>query len=217
MAALYYQFGSEKPRIYSRILREILEFSADVLLNTLIIIGIIVLVRFVFVSPFEVNGSSMVPNLANKDYILVNKFIYKLSEPKRGDVIVLIPPHNTNTFYVKRIVGLPGEKIEFNNNQVIIHNDEFPTGVALQEYYLPSHIITRLPSGNDEIIEIPHDHYFVMGDNRTASNDSRSWIGNQSGLTPGGTLPRAQIVGKAWMDIYPFEHFGMIPRPDFAF
>ena len=207
---------AQPPRFYSKLLREFLEFTADVLLNTLIIVGIIILVRFIFISPFEVNGSSMVPNLADKDYILVNKFIYRLAEPERGDAIALIPPHNPNTFYVKRVIGLPGEKIEFREGQVIIRNQKYPTGTALDENYLPSGLATRLPSGREQAIDIPAGHYFVMGDNRPASNDSRSWLSNPSGQTPNGALPRGQIVGKAWLDIYPWDHWGVLPEPQYS-
>src|SRR3989338_4914163 len=211
-----FQSQSDKPRFYSKLLREFLEFTADVLLNTLIIIGLIMLLRFIFISPFEVNGSSMVPTLEHKDYILVNKFICRLAEPARGDIVVLIPPHSPNTFYVKRIIGLPQEKLEFKDDQVIVRNKEFPTGIALEEDYLLPSVITRLASDSDKIINIPADHYFVLGDNRSASNDSRSWIINSTGLTPDGSIARKQIVGKAWLNIYPFEHFKKLPDPSYS-
>ena len=205
-----------EPKAKPHILRDILEFVADVALNTLIIIFVIILIRFVVVSPFEINGSSMKPNLDNKEYILVNKLTYRFDEPQRGDIIVLVPPQNPATFYVKRIIGLPGEKVEFSGCDVIIHNEEMPTGVKLDEskYLGEEPPCTRLPSGNNKTVKIPENHYFVMGDNRNSSNDSRSWIEDpgMQRFNKSGALHRQNIIGKVWLRLFPVKNLGIVPH-----
>lgn len=199
---------SSKPEnFFKKTLRATWEFISDILLSTVGVIAVVILIRFVVVSPFQVNGGSMLNNLHDGDYIIVDKLSYDFSEPERGDVIVLIPPTDTSTYYVKRIIGLPGEKIEFNNGQVLIHTDRYPDGFKLKEPYLSEdNRLTYLPNHENRVIEIPADHYFVMGDNRNGSNDSRQW----------GTLHQRNIEGLARLIVLPIKDAEVITGMDYG-
>jgi signal peptidase I len=198
---------SGKKNIFQRGLRATWEFVSDILLSTVGVVAVVILIRFIIVSPFQVNGGSMLDNLHDGDYIIVDKLSYDFSAPQRGDIIVLIPPTDTETYYVKRIIGLPGEKIEFNNGQVLIHNDRYPDGFKLNEPYLSKdNRETYLPNRENRIIEIPKDHYFVMGDNRNGSNDSRQW----------GTLHRHNIEGCARLIVLPIKDTQLLHGVDYG-
>lgn len=162
---------------------------------------IIVPLRVAVAEPFIVSGSSMVPNYHNREYLIINKLTYRFSEPERGDVIVFKYPKNRSQYFIKRIIGLPGEKVEVKNGHVIIYNEEFPDGKVLPEQYLPNENVTFNPFGRDEIVSLGSEEYFVLGDNRQASSDSRSW----------GILPRHDFVGKAWFRVFPLTNLGVLP------
>lgn len=153
-------------------------------------------IRFFVAEPFLVDGASMDPNFATHDYLIVDEITYKFQNPQRGDVVVLRPPLDTNKYFIKRIVGLPGERIVTNKNkQTIIYNKEHPDGFVLDEPYVKfdsSRIADRTLADNE---------YFVMGDNRDVSYDSRSW----------GPLTRDHITGRAILRLYPFENFSVFP------
>lgn len=167
-----------------------------------IVVAFVLMVAFrVFVAePFVVSGSSMVPNFHNKEYLVVDKVSYRLSEPKRGDVIVFRYPKDTSQYFIKRIIGLPGEKVQIDSGKVKLFNSEHPNGTIISEPYLPSNDITF---GKDEIVSMGDNEYFVLGDNRLASSDSRVW----------GILPRHDFVGRAWLRAFPLNEFGFPTFP----
>lgn len=203
--------------------KEILFFSFDVILNALIIIGLVVLLRTYLISPFRVFGPSMCDSLnyidgvcsdRNGEYIIVNKFFYKkfgdfqLLAPKRGDIIVFHPPQNSREFYIKRIIGLPGEKIEIHDGYVYIFNSTYQNGTRLEEPYL-----NETNQGNTFVYrpesvvsyEVPENMYFLLGDNRIKSSDSRFCFGSNGGCSPTDSpyLPFENIEGKAWISLWP--------------
>lgn len=155
---------------------------------------IIVPVRFFVAEPFIVSGHSMDPTFNDKQYLIINKLTYLYDSPKRGEVIVLKNPHNDKEFFIKRIVGLPGDMVYFENGKVFIKNSQNPQGQALNEFYLPKNLIT---TGSPAVIALKSKEYFVLGDNRPASNDSRSW----------GVLPESDIVGKVFIRVLPLSEF----------
>ncbi len=169
---------------------ELIRFSIIVLI---IAIG----VRVFIAQPFIVSGASMVPTFQDKNYLIVDELTYRFSEPARGDVIVFHPPgQQRGVYYIKRIIGLPGETISIVGGKVTITNTEHPTGVTLTEPYLQnisSETLAPKILGASE--------YFVMGDNRPASSDSRVW----------GTLPRDNIVGRALLRLMPLSKIGALP------
>lgn len=160
----------------------------------ILVIALVIIIPFrTFVAePFVVSGSSMQPTFQNHDYLIVNRLAYITGQPQRGDVIVLLYPKDTSQFFIKRIIGLPGDTVEINQGYVTIVNSQYPNGLRLNEPYLTNPDETF---GQPEPVHLGSDEYFVLGDNRTASSDSRVW----------GILPRNDIVGKVWVRIYPFS------------
>ncbi len=170
----------------------------------ILIIALIIIVPFrMFVAePFVVSGSSMLPNFQNHNYLIVDRLSYITGAPKRGDVIVLLYPKDTSQFFIKRIIGLPGDTVELENGYVVIKNSQWPQGQRLAEPYLPDQSETF---GSPDPVVLGSGEYFVLGDNRTASSDSRVW----------GILPRNDIVGRVWVRIYPFSDAGFIKTPTY--
>ncbi len=179
----------------------------------ILVIALVIIIPFrTFVAePFVVSGSSMLPNFHDDDYLIVNRLTYAFGNPQRGDVIVLRFPKDPSQFFIKRVIGLPGEKVCFNQNcdpkaqsdgSVYIFNSQYPQGLKLREPYILAGVETlgqsmQNPLGSDE--------YFVLGDNRTASSDSRVW----------GILPRDLIIGKVWLKVFPFSDFGISRTPTY--
>lgn len=156
------------------------------------------LIRHFLIQPFVVDGSSMEPNFHNQEYILVDKVTYHLRQPQRGDVIVFHPPGETDNF-IKRIIGLPGERVDINGHQVSIN------GKPLDEKYLP----TFSPLAGDGEVNFSEvlqtNQYFVMGDNRDQSKDSREI----------GPIGKERIIGKAWLILYPLKNASVIKEPHY--
>jgi len=139
-----------------------------------------------------INGSSMEPDIHDGQRILINKAIYFFDEPERGEIVVFQPPENrADAPFIKRIIGLPGETVAITDGQVLIN------GSPLHEPY-----IKEPPDYEIDDITVPADSYFVLGDNRNRSNDSHS----------GWTVPRYEIIGKAWVSIWPPPFWGLAPN-----
>ena len=179
-------------------LKEGLLFIKETFTIVIICLVIVVAVRHYLIQPFFVNGKSMEPNFYDGEYLIVDEFSYRfLNKPSRGDVIVFRYPSNPSQFYIKRIIGLPNEKVAIENNQVIIYNGWHPDGVILNEsIYLAPEILTK---SNGLTYELEDDEYFVLGDNRNVSADSRFW----------GELDEDLIIGKAWIRAWPFDRFSV--------
>jgi signal peptidase I len=143
------------------------------------------LVRAYVVQPYRVEMTSMYNTLTPNDLVLVDKVSYKLHPPRRGDVVVFVPPNDPGDKYIKRVIGLPGETIRVMDNKVYID------GKALNEPYLHSPMLSNLP--DTKILE---GYYFVMGDNRSVSLDSRSF----------GSVKLSTLVGRAVFVYWPFNH-----------
>ncbi len=161
----------------------------------IIAIAIVIPIRVFIAQPFIVSGSSMVPTFENGEYLVVDEVSYRLGEPKRGDVVIFKYPNDTTKFFIKRIIGLPNETIDIKGSEVTITNREHPEGLKLDQPYVKN-------AANDKThFELKEDEYFVMGDNRTASSDSRYW----------GAVPRKLIVGRAFLRLLPPSHLGLMP------
>ncbi|MBI4187078.1 MAG: signal peptidase I [Chloroflexi bacterium] len=147
------------------------------------------------VQSFIVVGYSMEPSLHQGQRLLVNKAASFLGEPERGDIIVFHPPDNGRADYIKRVIGLPGESVEIKDGMVYIHKDG--QVLALEEPYVKEH-----PRDNFEGGIIPDGEYFLLGDNRNNSSDSRrGWL-----------VPRRNIIGKAWLSLWPPSEWGLAPN-----
>ncbi|MBI5045911.1 MAG: signal peptidase I [Candidatus Niyogibacteria bacterium] len=169
-------------------------FWRDVIRFTLIAICIVLPIRIFIIQPFIVSGASMHPTFETGDYLIVDEIGYRLQEPTRGEVVIFKYPNDPSKFFIKRIIGLPGETLQSVNGALVI-KDAVGNKQALNEAYLH-----ELPKDTFSIT-LTNDEYFVMGDNRGASFDSRIW----------GALPRHFIVGRAWVRLFPLSEIGVWP------
>lgn len=152
-------------------------------------------VRVFLAQPFVVSGSSMVPTFQDKNYLIVDKVSYKLGDPERDDVIIFRYPKDPTKFFIKRIIGLPNETVDINSSEITVTNEEHKEGFRLVEPYVKNH------SENKTHFELGDNEYFVMGDNRSASSDSRFW----------GAVPRKLIVGRALVRLWPLNEIDTLP------
>ena len=141
----------------------------------------------------------MEPSFQNGDYLIVDEISYRLKDPQRGEVIVFKYPMNPSQRYIKRIIGLPGETIEIHDGKVDVYDQKGVPQVLDELGYLPESITT---SGNTEF-QLSNSEYFVLGDNRDLSSDSRRW----------GSLPRENIIGRVFLRVWPFAALAMIETP----
>lgn len=181
--------SNESPKKETGFLSEILWFA--------FIAFIIVLpIRFFIAQPFIVSGASMEETFHTGEYLIVDQLSYRFHEPKRGDVIVFRYPKDPSKFFIKRIVGVPGDIVEIEGDQVEIMNEEHPEGYVLDEPY-----VEHMTPGTSITEELGENEYFVMGDNRDASSDSRMW----------GVLHRDKIIGQAFLRLFPFTEVEVTP------
>jgi len=159
-------------------------------------------IRYFLFQPFIVSGESMMPNFQNGNYLIVDEISYRFSEPQRGDVVVFNASFIEgyyNQRFIKRIIGLPGETVNITNGEVQITKDN--KKIILDENYLP----TELKTYGDKKITLQQDEYFVLGDNREYSYDSRIW----------GVVPKKDIVGKAILKVLPITDLSGVARPSY--
>ena len=192
MAAQHEQAAGAAPNersAASSLLREVAEV---IVLAVILYVGISFAVQAV-----HVEGLSMYATLDNNDYLIANKIDYKLHAPQRGDIVILRPPTNNSTDFIKRIIGLPGERILIRSGYVYIN------GHKLDEPYLPEQWVndTNWPDSASGTV-LGSDEYFVMGDNRNRSQDSRFF----------GPISRDRIDGKAWFRIWPVGGFDIYKK-----
>lgn len=159
----------------------------------------VLIIRNFLIQPFLVSGASMEPNFSSGDYLLIDEVSYRFRQPERGEVVVFHYPADESTYYIKRIIGLPSERLIIDEGKIMIFNKEHPKGFAVEEDYLP---IGTETSGGEEVI-LKNNEYFVLGDNRNYSFDSRSW----------GSLQKAEIVGLVRLRLWPFNEVMAVERP----
>lgn len=161
---------------------------------------IVLIIAFTwFVVPFvgqrtEVSGSSMETTLSDKDQLIVDKMTYRFRDPKRYDIVVFPYQYQDNTYYIKRIIGLPGETVQILSGMVYID------GMRLDEHY--GNEIMENPGIAEEPLTLGEDEYFVLGDNRNNSSDSRA--------SDVGLIHRKDLIGRAWIRVWPLSQIGVI-------
>lgn len=172
------------------------ETSFGEILRFAVIALIIVLPIRIFVAqPFIVSGASMEETFHDNEYLIVDQLTYQFEDPERGDVVIFRYPRDPSKFFIKRVIGLPGDTVTIANDTVTITNDTVPGGFTLTEPYVHS-------TTDGELTEtLGPGEYFVMGDNRAASSDSRVW----------GTLERDKIIGRALLRLFPLGEAEMFP------
>ncbi|MBU3934812.1 signal peptidase I [Patescibacteria group bacterium] len=166
----------------------------------LIALAIVIPIRYFLFQPFIVRGDSMIPNFSSGDYLIIDEISYRLSSPQRGDVIVFKYPKNPSHRFIKRIIGLPGETVEIQDGRITIYNKENQAQVLDEEIYLPG--AENNTYGSLHVV-LGESEYFVLGDNRSYSSDSRSW----------GPLPAENIIGKVFIRVFPLSALGEITNP----
>ena len=159
----------------------------DVVISVVIAAIIIV---FLY-QPVKVEGTSMMPWLTDQERIFVNKFVYRFGEIQRGDIVVFWFPLDASKSYIKRVVGLPGDVVEIDRGTVLVNRK------PVEENYVPEQYRDRM---SYDPVTVKPDHYYVLGDHRNASNDSRTW----------GTVERRRIYGKAVFVYWPLDKFGVL-------
>lgn len=170
----------------------------DTIETVVIALAIFVVIYLFLVQPHQVKGSSMVPNFLDGEYILTDKISYRFNKPQRGDVVVFKAPKDQEVDFIKRIIGLPGDTVELDNGKVSVN------GENLAEKYLPDSFTTK-PGAflfNLTPVSVPEGQYFVLGDNRDHSSDSREW----------GFVTMEELVGKAWFIYWPVDKVGFVPK-----
>lgn len=159
----------------------------------------IALVRYFLFKPFYVKGASMEPNFFDKEYLIIDELSYRLRVPERGEVVVFKYPDNPKEYFLKRIIGLPGERIKIAEGQVTIYNKAHPEGIILNEPYLPKDLLTV----GETITVLSDDQYFVMGDNRSNSYDSRRF----------GAVDKSLVIGRVFFRGWPLNRAELISEP----
>jgi len=173
-------------------------FFKEVLKASLIALIIVIPIRLFIAQPYIVSGASMDPTFANGHYIIVDQLSYRFNKPERGDVVIFKYPVDPSKFFIKRIIGLPGETVVLNNGQLIIaHSQASTEGYILPEPYVSDNNKTN--ESSRRVLGL--DEYYVLGDNRRASSDSRVW----------GPLSEDLIVGRAILRILPLHSIGTFP------
>lgn len=179
-------------------LRRLGAFFLDILEVVFFAVAIFLVVYLTILQPHKIKGASMEPNFPDGEYLLTDKVTYRFNEPKRGDVIVFKAPVGEGDEFIKRIIGLPGEKITLKDNHIYIN------GELLPEKYLDENLKT---SGGYFLTEgatilVPDGKYLVLGDNRPHSSDSRSW----------GVIEKKVITGRAWLIYWPVSNAGLVKK-----
>ena len=172
-----------------------LDFAWEILKIVVISLAIIVPIRYFLIQPFFVKGASMEPTYLDGDYLIIDEISYRFETPKRGEVIIFRYPLDPTQFFIKRVVGLPGETVKVENGKVIIEEQSGNSFILDESQYL--HGVTT--AGNVETT-LEDNEYFVLGDNRNASSDSRRW----------GEVNKKLIIGRAWLRAWPFNRLGAL-------
>lgn len=179
--------------------QEALAFVWETLKVIVISLAIIVPIRYFLVQPFFVKGASMEPTFEDGNYILIDEISYRFNEPKRGDIVVFRFPQDKSQFFIKRIIGMPGETVKIENSTITISNNENPDGFVLNESsYLPKSEITT----GTYNVKLDSNEYFVLGDNRMHSSDSRYW----------GPVNRSLVTGRVFFRAFPPQNIGGFPK-----
>ena len=185
--------------------RDFFNFVFELVKIVIISLVIIIPIRYFLIQPFYVKGASMEPSFYDHEYLIIDEITYRLNEPKRGDIIVFRYPRNPQEFFIKRVIALPGEKVQIKDGVVYVSNDDNPNGFILDESYLGDGVKTY--SMSDDLVHVGKNEYFVLGDNRNSSKDSRSF----------GTVNKSFLMGKVWLRGWPFDRINIFRSHEYQY
>ncbi|HAU66351.1 MAG: Signal peptidase I [Candidatus Uhrbacteria bacterium GW2011_GWF2_39_13] len=197
------RFSAFEDRLYQRfgpIGGAVASFFVEVIQIVLLSSAIIIPIRYFLIQPFYVKGASMEPNFYDHEYLIIDELSYRFREPIRGEIVVFHYPRDPSQFFIKRVIGLPGETVEVTGGNIIIYNTEHPNGLTLEEDYLGDE-----QTNGKERVTLGENEFFVFGDNRDASLDSRSF----------GPITRKDLIGRVWVRGLPFSRMGTFEIPDY--
>ncbi len=181
-------------------LRSFGEFVLEIIKVVVISLAIIFPVRFFLIQPFYVKGASMEPNFHDNQYLIIDEISYRFHGPQRGEIVVFRFPQDPRQYFIKRIIALPGEKVSISGGQVYIYNKDYPGGKMLKESY-----IYDIKTSGDVSLQLGENEYFVLGDNRPSSMDSRNI----------GPISRQYIIGRAWLRGWPLDQVNIFNTPEY--
>lgn len=198
--------GQAELPVSEHLLSRVFRYVYDIIKTAVFVLVFALVVRSFLIQPFIVDGSSMEPTFHDQEYLMVEKLGTTIKKPTRGDIIVFRYPLQPSLNYVKRIIGVPGDRVVIGGGKVTVYNNANPSGLVLKEHYLSNNTQTLV---RNELVEhswvVNNDGYFVMGDNRDHSDDSRSW----------GLVPGKNVIGKVWITVYPLANFGLIEHAEY--
>jgi len=173
----------------------------EILKIVVIALIIVVPIRYFVFQPFFVRGESMEPNFQDGNYLIIDEISYRIQYPERGDVIVFIPPNDSSQKYIKRIIGLPNETVEIKNGKVKVLNENGWQSLD-ESKYLPGVLTNK-----EDVLKLGTDEYYVLGDNRSSSADSRVF----------GAVARKNIIGKVAFRILPINEVSAFTSPEYTY
>lgn len=175
-------------------------FFLDIAQIVIVSAAIILPIRYFLIQPFYVKGASMEPNFYDHEYLIVDELTYRLRAPERGEIVVFRYPRDPSQYFIKRIVGLPGETIEVARGHVVVYNDTYPNGIILEESYLDD-----TSTEGKKKVTLGADEYYLLGDNRDESLDSRSF----------GPVQDTFLIGRVWIRGLPLSRIGHFTSPEY--
>ncbi len=164
-------------------------------------LAIVIPIRYFLVQPFYVKGASMEPNFYDNEYLIIDEISYRIREPQRGEIVVLKYPNDPSQYFVKRVIGLPGETVEVKDGRVRIYKNGASVGYFLNE----GQYLSNVETSADKKFNIGENEYFVLGDNRPSSLDSRVF----------GPIQAKTIVGRVWLRGWPITRFSVFHTPEY--
>ena len=185
-------------------IKDFFSFVFELVKIIVISLVIIIPVRYFLIQPFYVKGASMEPNFYDHEYLIVDEISYRFNAPSRGDIVVFRYPRNPQEYFIKRIIGLPGEKVQIKDGKVYLITDANPDGKQIDEPYLAEG--TNTYSISEDIITLGDNEYFVLGDNRNSSKDSRSF----------GPVSRSFVTGKVLLRGWPFNRINIFQAQQYS-
>ena len=182
--------------------KKALIFILELIEVVAISLAIILPIRYFLVQPFYVKGASMEPNFFDHEYLIIDELSYRFHEPIRGEIVVFRYPRDPKEFFIKRVIGLPGETVEIAGGKVKIYNNEHPNGFLVDEQSYQEQVTM-----GTQTVTLKAGQYYLLGDNRAVSLDSRIF----------GPVDRSMLIGRVWLRGYPLDRFRVFETPKYSF